>query len=760
LALDKGAVPTQWGVAFDRFAGIAALGGGALVVTAGGDIENLTLAIPTTGRTVAGAVDDPVNPSRIGVALETTEIAGGGQMRIRSDGDIHDSLFYLGDGSAEVVAGGDADAGAAGTATSIIAGGAANFRLLAGGDLAITAAKDPGMVEISDTQGISLGESAEYFGNAFFTYLGSASVDLQVLAGDVVLSGTSGDANALAPVFTVASHSGDLRVTENIIQYPSRSGQLQLLAANDVIATTGITPIRVEQSDQDVSLLPDIQYPDGSISDAPDHAEIPVHLGDERVNLVVARAGSITTTGVPFWGLSLAKATHLEAGQDINNVSAKVQNNQAGDITSLIAGRDILQRTQRDPTTGAFLSFVEDSERVSQFEIAGPGSAEFIAGRSITLGTSDGIETVGNSKNRFLVDGGADLILMAGLGGEPDYDAFIQTYLVGGVSVETERGTSTRVYDVELADYLDERGIDSGVSDPVTAFQSLQRREQRPLLSRILFSELLASGVYAQESASQDYSRGFAAIATLFPGNDPAGGISMLLSQVQTLDGGDIAMLVPGGLINAGAANSDIIDKGASELGVVAARAGDIDIFVDNDLLVNSTRVFALQGDLLVWSSNGSIDAGKGAKTVSSIPEPVATIGPTGEILIEFPPAVEGSGLQGSNAFLFAPRGVINAGDAGIRTAGNLTLGATEVLGADNIDVGGVSVGVPVSNSSASGLAGVNNVASATSGMMDDSADSLGDQGGDTAGRETDLGILSVEVVGFGECAADDPSCT
>jgi hypothetical protein len=233
----------------------------------------------------------------------------------------------------------------------------------------------------------------------------------------------------------------------------------------------------------------------------------------------------------------------------------------------------------------------------------------------------------------------------------------------------------------------------------------------------------------------------------------------MLLSQVQTLDGGSIDMLVPGGFINAGAANADIIQKGADELGIVTARAGDINVFVDGDFLVNSTRAFALQGDLLVWSSNGSIDAGKGAKTVTSVPDPITRIDPnTGQTVIEFPPAVQGSGLQGRNAFLFAPRGVVNAGDAGIRATGNLTIAATEVLGADNIDVGGVSVGVPVASAGVgAGIAGASSVASSASKLAEESTNSIG--GDDDAAANTPLGILSVKVMGFGDCPADNPDC-
>ncbi|BCO30050.1 hypothetical protein TspCOW1_01530 [Thiohalobacter sp. COW1] len=758
LALDEGAVPSHWGLAFHRFAnGIGALGGGEVDIRAGGDLRRLTLAIPTTGRTLDGAVTD-TNGDFV-VAQEITEVAGGGVLRVGLGGDMHDSLFYLGDGVADIRVAGTAGAGDLGHPLEIVAGGDSRVRVTSGGDLDIARMQDFGMVGISPSQGLRIGESATYFDNAFYTYTETASLDLRALAGDLSLSGTAGDSNALAPNFRAASLSADLRILENMTQLPAARGQLDLLAGRDLLVLTQAVRIRLRQSDQDRALLPDVQTPAGSLSSLRLHAEVPVHLGDPRPNLIVARDGSIETAGTPFWELDLAKATHVQAGRDILNVSAKVQNTNDTDISSFIAGRDIRQLTQRDPATGEFLTFREDSDLVSQFEIAGPGVAEFLAGRSIRLGTSDGIETVGNIKNRFLADTGARLITMAGLGGDPDYAGFIQAYLVDGVDTGEQAGVVD--YREELAAFLQTRDVAVPAGDPVAAFRGLARREQRQFLSDILFTELRESGVYAQTSGTEDFSRGFAAIDTLFPQQDPDGGISMLLSQVQTLDGGGIDMLVPGGSINAGAASDSLIDKGASELGIVAARTGDVNIFVDRDLLVNSTRVFALQGDLLVWSSNGSIDAGKGAKTVASIPAPITRIGPSGETVIEFPPAVEGSGLQGVNAFLFAPRGAINAGDAGIRTSGNLTLAATEVIGADNIDVGGVSVGVPVASSGVgASFAGVSNVASSTSKLAEDSTASIGGSGDDgQAGEQSAAGILSVKVVGFGDCPADDPAC-
>jgi filamentous hemagglutinin len=215
---------------------------------------------------------------------------------------------------------------------------------------------------------------------------------------------------------------------------------------------------------------------------------------------------------------------------------------------------------------------------------------------------------------------------------------------------------------------------------------------------------------------------------------------------------GSIALLAPYGDINAGA-TFRTLEKKPDDLGVITGRGGDIDIFLDGDLEVNRERVFALQGDLLVWSSNGSIDAGKGAKTVTSVPDPIVTFDANGNAVVTFPPAVDGSGLNAVNAFLFAPRGAINAGDAGIRTSGNLTLGAVEVIGTDNIDVGGVSVGVPASASVPTSVTDAGSLSSSATSMAEDSTSGAGGADDDGQGSEP-LGLLSVEVVGFGEPGA------
>jgi hypothetical protein len=56
--------------------------------------------------------------------------------------------------------------------------------------------------------------------------------------------------------------------------------------------------------------------------------------------------------------------------------------------------------------------------------------------------------------------------------------------------------------------------------------------------------------------------------------------------------------------------------------------------------------------------------------------------------------------LPAGDIDLIAPRGTVNAGDAGIRP-NNLNIAAQVVLGADNIAVAGTSTGTPVADASA-----------------------------------------------------------
>jgi hypothetical protein len=117
-------------------------------------------------------------------------------------------------------------------------------------------------------------------------------------------------------------------------------------------------------------------------------------------------------------------------------------------------------------------------------------------------------------------------------------------------------------------------------------------------------------------------------------------------------------------------------------------------------------------------------------------------------------------GRQPGDVDLFAPRGVVNANDAGI-IAGNLTIAATAVLGANNITVSGTSVGVPVeSGGLGANLVGAASNAAGAASAAEASVSSVAQQK-ESPLADSALSWLDVFVIGFGEetCKADDVEC-
>lgn len=203
----------------------------------------------------------------------------------------------------------------------------------------------------------------------------------------------------------------------------------------------------------------------------------------------------------------------------------------------------------------------------------------------------------------------------------------------------------------------------------------------------------------AEVDRNAAYATSYAAIDTLFPGVRGAGGIEMTTSQVKTQQGGGITLLAPGGGINAGAlASAGSVDP--NRQGIVTVAGGDILAAVRTDFAVNQSRVFTLaQGDLLLWSSDGNLDAGRGAKTVRGAPKPVYGLDRNGNVTVDTSGSFTGSGIAvldaGSALDLYAPKGEINAGEAGIASAGRVTLAAQSFSGFDNVRFSLGSTGGP-----------------------------------------------------------------
>jgi filamentous hemagglutinin family protein len=263
--------------------------------------------------------------------------------------------------------------------------------------------------------------------------------------------------------------------------------------------------------------------------------------------------------------------------------------------------------------------------------------------------------------------------------------------------------------------------------DPATAYWAVFNALPKTLQDVFvvdLFSAHLNSVGQPDNADYQKYQVGYQMINTLFPsaygytqnglggGTNGAnqlvhtGNLDMLHSTIQTMKGGDISLLGPGGSILVGTLAIEPNTKlKLRNLGILTLAGGAINTFTDQDVLVNTSRVFSeFGGNITMWSSNGNLDAGRGAKTTLSFPPLTVNFDPNDIESIDLGGLVSGAGIgtlqtqsfvSASDVILLAPRGTIDAGDAGIRSSGNLSVLAVRVLNADNIQVAGKTTGIP-----------------------------------------------------------------
>ena len=290
------------------------------------------------------------------------------------------------------------------------------------------------------------------------------------------------------------------------------------------------------------------------------------------------------------------------------------------------------------------------------------------------------------------------------------------------------------------------------------AFQALPAEQQLLRTGPVLADALRAAGRAATAAAAGDarlaaYAQGYAALAAVFPGVRSAGSIDMTASQIKTLQGGDITMLTPGGGVTAGALTGGAAGRANSQ-GIVTVAGGSINAAVRDDFAVNQSRVFTLaQGDVLLWSSEGNLDAGKGAKTVRGAPKPVYGLDANGRVTVDTAGAFTGSGIAvldaASTLDLFAPKGEINAGEAGIKSAGTATLGAVRFAGLDNVKFGGPAVGVPPPPPSVGATAGL--AAIAQSAASTTPRDTSSSDDGEAQRKKKKRRNLLLDFLGFGQ---------
>ncbi|MBO9579645.1 MAG: filamentous hemagglutinin family protein [Sphingobium sp.] len=334
---------------------------------------------------------------------------------------------------------------------------------------------------------------------------------------------------------------------------------------------------------------------------------------------------------------------------------------------------------------------------------------------------------------------------------------------------DTDTGRAT------LADAAYER-----MADLYAAFAKVDPLRQQDFLVDGLYFHEIAAVSDINGPSYQQYIRGYRAVQTLFPTSrgytdnlapytlDPStisvdhplgepvrnivkgqpqaaervitGNVDLRLATLQTVRGGDLTILGPGGDVIAGSvvrtadqssrrttafdyanpttlpllfeagnlkpfSNGKIASIPLGYEGILTLRGGAIRSFTDGDFILNQSRVFTQQsGDITMWSSNGDLNAGQGPKSASNFPPVTVRFDENGLAEVNSAGSVSGAGIgtfkrtptdPASNVILIAPVGEVDAGDAGVRASGNVVVAAARVANADNFKAAGDITGVP-----------------------------------------------------------------
>lgn len=380
------------------------------------------------------------------------------------------------------------------------------------------------------------------------------------------------------------------------------------------------------------------------------------------------------------------------------------------------------------------------------------------------------------------------------------------------------------------------------MADLYSAFSKVDPlRRQDFLINTLYFGELAAASDVSGPSYQQ-YVRGYRAVQTLFPVQrgytdnlapytlDPAtvsadhplgepvrvivdgqpqradrvvtGNVDLRLATIQTVRGGDVTILGPGGDVIAGSvvrtseqptrrataftvprpgvlppleSGNVVVAVNGNPItsiplgyeGVLTLQGGAVRSFTDGSFILNQSRVFSQQnGDITMWSSNGDLNAGQGPKNASNFPPITVRLDENGLAEVDSAGSVSGAGIgtfkrtpadPPSDVILIAPVGEVDAGDAGVRASGNIVVAAARVANADNFKAAGDITGVP----NAASTVTIATPSAATSAVAAQAAAAAG--GDNQAGRRS---LITVDVLGPAsgrKCPdpsqPDDPQC-
>lgn len=858
---------TAWWIQYASFREGILSAGGNVSVTAGRDLVDVSVSLPTTGRVTGG----------LG-ALSTpqTQLYGSGNMTVRAGRNLLGGSYYEGSGHASIQVSGIVDAN--GTITlknlttapnyTLLAVDTGQISMIAGGSMAIGGVVNPAQLHVQSGTAANPNPAGAGIGLLMNTYGPDSAVNLVAVTGNLKIAmpqtyGTTPWPNSgltYPASFTAIAAGGDITtkglVTNSstlnpglpgIVLTGSQDGMFELLAQGSIDLTGGYTNLSTfaPSISAGPSLLDtafDPYQPNNGMTGASSSALL-AHRGDHDTNpariyavsgdvsavattnsIVTRVAGTIVSaTPASYSRIELNRPAKVYAGRDILNLNLIAENIAADDVTTIQAGRDILYNygggsailsnqtvtfggpglqiagpgflvVQAGRDLGPFLPATRDSSAFTQGQegIASVGNASLwpVGNRYVNQGSSafyditllGAFSAIAKKRNEQLPTTGADIITLFGVANGINYEGYSTAdqatnqsiYHPGVIGTYVDPANASRVdhnYIGELKDFLVRIGRPaSSGGDAWSIFQSLPKDLQRVFADQVFFAELKAVGK-AQSATSGNYQRGYEAINTMFPadfgytknalggGTNGAnelkhtGDLDLLHATIQTRLGGDISIFGPGGTIRVGslAIEPNPLLK-PNDLGILTLGVGAINTFTDASVLVNSSRLMTQQGgDILMWSSNGDLDAGRGAQTTLSFPPLQVVFDSNDYQSVDLGGLVSGAGIAAvqssklakkSDVFLLAPRGTVDAGEAGIRVSGNITIAAVQVVNANNIQVGGTATGIPtVTAPNIGALSAASNAAGAAAKSAEPP----------TAGGNNDrASVFIVEVVGYG----------
>ncbi len=545
---------TSWWIVFNAFQqGIGALGGGNITLNAGANIVDVSAVIPTTGqlRVATGTQATDTNLS----------VLGGGTLSVRAGGNVESGVFEDDWGNAAINAGGALSSGTTvgaeipvpltGIDTTmpiypviLLGGGTFDINAVAGVQLNLVG-NSTLLPESTANANSNIGHGIAYFS----TYSAATALNVTSAGANVILDE---DANNLPigilvsngsggpirygndvgtcnstpcwtfvypPTLTATALSGDIDILTTLNLFPSSTGNLSLLAQGSIggSAADGLTSsFAVTVGETDPASWPNPVLPKTLPAFAPIEPSVPLHQSDTQPIYVVADTGNIVNATLTF-----PKAADIVAGGDIDSLNYTGKNLNPSDVTLIEAGGNVEYSTLTAPPNN---DLVFNNIGI---DVGGPGYVEVLAGRTIDLGDSNGIQSTANLADSRLAATGASLVVGAGFGtdanGEmrqPAYQSFINTYLAPGAN------GSPSTYAGALISYMAQlypaTDYNLSYSNALTAFQALTPQQGLPLLAQVLSAELSATGL-AHNNQGLGYDRGYNAINTLFPTKDAQG---------------------------------------------------------------------------------------------------------------------------------------------------------------------------------------------------------------------------------------------